>query len=47
MIVIEPTYNIGEFVYIKTDKEQDQRIVTALIVCPAHDILYELSCGTL
>jgi hypothetical protein len=47
MIVIDPTYNIGDFVYIKTDQEQFQRIVTALIVCPAKDILYELTCGTI
>lgn len=47
MIVIEPKYNIGELVFIQTDKEQDQRIVTALIICPAGDILYEVTCGTI
>lgn len=46
MIVIEPKYEFGDFVYIKTDKDQDQRIVTALVLCPAGDILYELTCGT-
>lgn len=45
MIVVEPKYNIGEIVYIKTDVEQHQRIVTALVICPANDILYELTCG--
>jgi hypothetical protein len=44
--MIEPTYDIGDMVYIKTDIDQHQRIVTAIIVCPAKDLLYELCCGT-
>lgn len=45
MINIDNKYNIGETVYLKTDNEQLQRIVTAIKVLP-NDIIYYLSCGT-
>jgi hypothetical protein len=46
MIIIENKYAYGDIVFLKTDVEQQPRIVTCIIACPAGDILYELSCGT-
>lgn len=47
MIVLQNTYNFGDIVYLKTDKEQNPRIITAFVSCPAGDILYEVNCGTI
>jgi hypothetical protein len=38
-------FELGQFVYLKTDVEQKRRIVTAIIIRPS-DVLYELACGT-
>lgn len=45
MMVIENKFNIGDNVYLKTDTEQLQRIVTAFKVCGINSLSYELSCG--
>jgi len=37
-------FEIGQTVYLKTDTEQWERIVTQLIICDG-GIMYELSCG--
>lgn len=39
-------YNIGEVVFLKTDKEQSERIVVMIQVFGPNDISYELRCGT-
>lgn len=44
MMVIDNIYNIGDTVYLITDDEQCQRLVTAFLV-RKNDIMYELSCG--
>ncbi len=44
-MVIQNKFNIGEIVYLKTDKEQTPRIVFAIKVMN-NDYLYELACGT-
>lgn len=45
MMVIDNKYEIGETVYLVTDKEQLQRMVTG--ICQKNGyILYELSQGT-
>lgn len=46
MIVVDNKYNFGDIVFLKTDIEQMPRIITAIIFCPASDILYEVTCGT-
>ena len=46
MIVIQNKYGFGDIVYLRTDVDQEPRIVTAIVVCPAGDIVYELTCGT-
>lgn len=45
MIVIDNKYEIGQIVYLKTDREQYPRIVTA-IAQRQGTVLYELSYGT-
>jgi hypothetical protein len=45
MMVIDNKFELGEIVYLKTDGEQQPRIVTAIIVCPDNSFLYELACG--
>lgn len=46
MMVIDNKFDIGQTVYIKTDDEQKQRIVTSIIVCP-NGLIYECFCSTL
>lgn len=45
MMLISNKYEIGAMVYLKTDIDQLQRMVTSIIVRP-HIIVYELSCGS-
>lgn len=44
MMVIENEYEIGSFVYIKSDPDQLRRQVVAIIVCEAA-LIYKLACG--
>lgn len=44
-MIIENEFEIGQPVYLKTDKEQLQRIVTGMIIRHG-TILYHLSQGT-
>jgi hypothetical protein len=46
MITVDNKYKLGELVYLKTDIDQSQRMVTGLKVCLTNETLYELSCGT-
>jgi hypothetical protein len=45
MMLVENKFNIGQIVFIKTDKEQLPRMVTSLNVNP-NGIVYRLSAGT-
>jgi hypothetical protein len=45
MINIANKFYFGQIVYLKTDKEQMPRIVTAIKITP-HEIIYELFAGT-
>jgi hypothetical protein len=45
MIKIDNKFNIGDIVYLKTDKDQDERIVCAITVYKNGDLVYKLSCG--
>lgn len=47
MIVIENKYEIGDTVYLKTDAEQQARIVICFKVYKAGEIMYELVSGTI
>lgn len=44
MMVIDNKFNIGDTVYLKTDVNQYERLVTAMQVLP-NMIIYRLSCG--
>ncbi len=46
MMVIENEFSHGDFVYLKTDKEQYQRIVTSIICYKAGELVYNIRCGT-
>lgn len=45
MMVIDNKFSIGQIVWLKTDTEQLQRIVTAIKICGDNSFFYELSCG--
>ncbi len=45
MIILDNKFDIGQIVYLRTDIEQLQRIVTAIKFCGDGSIFYELSCG--
>jgi len=45
MMVIQNSFDIGELVYLKTDKEQSPRIIYCIKVYKSENI-YELACGT-
>jgi hypothetical protein len=44
MMVIDNKYDLGDTVFIKTDKEQLERIVTGILVCPI-GVKYLVACG--
>lgn len=43
---IENEYNIEDVVFLKTDPDQLERIVTGITVRPGNTILYEVACET-
>lgn len=45
MIIIDNEYNFEQIVYLKTDIDQFERIVTGIMHRPGC-LKYELSCGT-
>lgn len=45
MMLIDAKYDIGDMVYLKTDSEQLQRIVTRVNVFKNGELMYQLSCG--
>lgn len=47
MIVIENIFDIGDEVYLKTDREQLKRIIFGFEIFKAGEILYKCICGTI
>lgn len=45
MAIFESKWPIGHIVYLKTDKEQAPRIITAISFRPEAQVIYYLSCG--
>ena len=43
--ILDNKFEFGEQVYLKTDKEQDARIVTAICIRGNGSLTYELHCG--
>lgn len=44
-MMVESKYNLGDIVYLKTDKEQSQRMITSIAIRPM-GCTYELSLST-
>lgn len=42
---ITTKYNIEDIVYLVTDCEQLERIITSITICPNNLIMYSLNCG--
>lgn len=45
-LTIEIEHDFADIVFLKTDPEQNERIVTELILKPTGAVLYGLSCGS-
>lgn len=45
MMIIDNKFNFWDIVYLKTDVDQEPRIITQISLCPSGMILYQLSCG--
>lgn len=45
-MIINNKFNLGQVVYLRTDIEQQARIVTLLEISPGGTIIYGLTCGT-
>lgn len=45
MMVIDNKYEIKQKVYLLTDEDQKERIITGLRMCAGGEIIYQLSCG--
>jgi len=46
MMMIENKFNIGEKVYLETEPDQIERIITGILV-DSNNLLYRLSAGTI
>ena len=44
-MIIRTEYDIEQVIYLKTDEDQRERIITAITIRPL-GILYEVCCGT-
>lgn len=47
MMIVDNKFDLKQIVYLKTDKEQGPRLITAIVMCADGGILYELSCCAL
>ena len=45
-MLIHNKFNNSELIYLRTDPEQLQRMVTAIKICLTGELMYEVSCGT-
>lgn len=45
-MVVDNKYNFGDIVFLATDNDQNQRIVTGISILPGDVILYDLSYGS-
>jgi hypothetical protein len=45
MMLTDTIYNIGDIIYLKTDSQQKERIVTGFMIRQNH-ISYNINCGT-
>jgi len=45
-MVIDNKFEIGQFVYLTTDREQLKRVITGINIKPNGGMLYQLQSGT-
>ncbi len=45
MMIIENDFNLGQQVFLKTDANQNERLITALQIS-SNGLLYRLACGS-
>jgi hypothetical protein len=45
-VLIDVPYEFGDMVYLKTDDDVRQRVITAVKILPNSSVIYELTCGT-
>lgn len=45
-MTITTTYSNGQIVYLLTDREQQERIITCIQIAPGNSVSYQLSCGS-
>lgn len=45
MMIIDPKFEIGQSVFLKTDTDQKERLVYSYVVYGTH-IIYRLACGS-
>ena len=43
---MEETYSIGDFVYLKTDPDQNKRLITGILIRDKQVVTYGLTCGS-
>ena len=46
MMVVNNEFDFGDFVYLKTDKEQYVRMITCILHYKSGELMYKVSCGT-
>lgn len=46
-MLVNSMYDWGDIVFLKTDIDQHQRIITGIKPTPAGNIIYSISCGTI
>lgn len=44
-MTIDNKFELGEIVYLMTDIDQFERLITRIVITISKSILYELSCG--
>ena len=47
MIKISNVFDIGEIVFLRTDDEQRERIVTGILIKGDGSVIYSLACGVM
>ena len=42
---VAPEFEIGDFVYLKTDPDQIKRVVLSILICPGDTLMYLVNYG--
>jgi hypothetical protein len=44
-MIIDTKYNLGDIVFLKTDKDQVERMIVEILVKGQYHLCYQLACG--